>query len=234
LLQNILLSNKRLLTLDTLRLAQRALKKGYPKIMFFLIQKDFKIKSMMPDHPDSYKALEAYLNKLYSNLSGLIGPDEAKERMRIPAKEFITAHIQEILASGLDDYFPVFLIIEESERPAEAPEVEEEEEGDVLADMISKIQAWEEQGYKIGRLVHAIEDNKELAMALFRKTEEEIFWLKELEKDIDALEKKGFKKEVAELRKKLKYPERISEIEDDILSLQMMVDMPRSTDDDLI
>lgn len=233
LLQNILLTNKRLLTLDTLRLAQRALKKDNPKVMFFLIQKDFKIKSMMPDHPDSYRALESYLNKLYENMSGLIGADEAKERMRVPAKEYITQHIQEILASGLDDYFPVFLIIDDSDKPDETPEVEVEE-GDIFADMVSKIQKWEEEGYKIDRLVQAMEGNRDLALALFRKVEEEIFWLKELEKDVEALEKKGLKKECMGVRKKLSYPERISEIEDDILSLQMMADLGKTDDDDLI
>lgn len=233
LVQTIILANRRLLTLDTLRLTQRALKKEHPKIMFFVIQKDFKIKSMMPDHPDSYRALENYLNRLYKNLSGLIGEEEAKDRMKAPAKEYIMGHIQEILASGLDDYFPVFLIFEEKELPDERPEVEEVEEGDVdWVDMVAKVQTWVEMGYKIDRLVEAMEGSKDLALALFRKTEEEIFWLKELEKDVEDLEAKGLKKECEEIRKKLKYPERISEIEDDILSLQMMLDMGDKLDDD--
>jgi hypothetical protein len=235
LLQTILLANKRLLTLDTLRLAQRALKNDYPKIMFFLIQKDFKIKSMMPDHPDSYRALEAFLNKLFATLSGLLGEDEAKDRMRTPAKEFITAHIQEILASGLDDYFPMFLIIDDSEMPMGRVDIEVGEV-DEWGEVVGKVKAWLDEGYKIDRLVTAMEGNRELALALFRKTEEEIFWLKELERDVHELEKKmGPRKELEEIRKKLVYPERISEIEDDILSLQMMIDLgDDGADSDLI
>jgi hypothetical protein len=233
LLQTILLSNKRLLTLDTLRMAQRGLKKAHPKIMFFLIQKDFKIKSMMPDHPDSYKALEAYLNRLHSNMINLIGEVEAKERMRKPAKEYITAHIQEILASGLDDYFPVFLIIDEEDIPDEKPQAEEEKK-DKMDAVREKVKLWKEQGYKIGRLGQVLDEGggEDLALALFRKVEEEIFWLKELEKDVEALEKKGLVKECAEIRAKLKYPERISEIEDDILSLQMIQDVGGGVEDD--
>jgi hypothetical protein len=232
LLQEILLSNKRLLTLDTLRLAQRALKNTYPKIMFFLIQKDFKIKSMMPDHPDSYRALEAFLNKLYATLSGLLTEEEAKDRLRTPAKVFITAHIQEILASGLDDYFPMFLIIDDSEMPMGRVDIEIGEV-DEWGEVVGKIKAWLDEGYKIDRLVKAMEGNRELALALFRKTEEEIFWLKELERDAYELEKKmGPRKELEEIRKKLLYPERISEIEDDILSLQMMVDLGDDSSDD--
>lgn len=234
LVQTVLLVNKRLLTLDTLRLAQRALKNDFPKIMFFLIQKDFRIKSMMPDHPDSYKALEAFLNKLHATLSGLLGEDGAKERLRAPAKEFITAHIQEILASGLDDYFPMFFIIDDSELPEARVEVEVGEV-DEWGEVVGKIKAWLDEGYKIDRLVQAMEGNRELALALFRKTEEEIFWLKELERDIHELEKKmGPRKELEEIRKKLQYPERITEIEDDILSLQMMVDLGDEDGGDLI
>jgi hypothetical protein len=234
LVQTVLLVNKRLLTLDTLRLAQRALKNDFPKIMFFLIQKDFRIKSMMPDHPDSYKALEAFLNKLHATLSGLLGEDGAKERLRAPAKEFITAHIQEILASGLDDYFPMFFIIDDSELPETRVEVEVGEV-DEWGEVVGKIKAWLDEGYKIDRLVQAMEGNRELALALFRKTEEEIFWLKELERDIHELEKKmGPRKELEEIRKKLQYPERITEIEDDILSLQMMVDLGDEDSADLI
>jgi len=234
LVQSVLLANKRLLTLDTLRLAQRALKNDYPKIMFFLIQKDFRIKSMMPDHPDSYKALEAFLNKLHATLSGLLGEEGAKERLRAPAKEFITAHIQEILASGLDDYFPMFFIIDDSELPEARVEVEIGEV-DEWGEVVGKVKAWLDEGYKIDRLVQAMDGNRELALALFRKTEEEIFWLKELERDIHELEKKlGPRKELEEIRKKLQYPERITEIEDDILSLQMMVDLGDDSGEDLI
>jgi hypothetical protein len=236
LVQEILLANKRLLTLDTLRLAQRALKNDYTKILFFIIQKDFKIKSMMPDHPDSYRALEAFLNKLYATLSGLLTEEEAKDRLRAPAKAFITAHIQEILASGLDDYFPMFLIIDETEMTQGNVDIEI---GDIdeWGEIVGKVKAWLDDGYKIDRLVKAIDGNRELALALFRKTEEEIFWLKELERDVHELEKKmGPRKELEEIRKKLLYPERISEIEDDILSLQMMVDLgdDSSEDADLI
>jgi hypothetical protein len=236
-LQNIITANKRLLTLDTLRMAQRALKKDHPKIMFFLIQKDFKIKSMMPDHPDSYRALETYLNRLYANTVNLIGEVEAKERLRKPAKEYIISHIQEILASGLDDYFPVFLIIDEDDLPDERAELEEEEE-DEMEKIQARVKKWQEQGYHINRLVQAVEGDSsyELVSALFRKTEEEIFWLKELEKDVEALEKKkGLEDECEKIRKKLKYPDRITEIEDDILSLQMIQDVGgKVEDDDLI
>jgi len=233
LLQTILLSNKRLLTLDTLRMAQRGLKKVQPKIMFFLIQKDFKIKSMMPDHPDSYKALEAYLNRLHMNMVNLIGEVEANERMKKPAKEYIMAHIQEILASGLDDYFPVFLIIDEEDMPEERPQAEGDDK-DEMEDVKEKVKAWKDQGYKINRLVQVLEGGggKDLALALFRKIEEEIFWLKELEKDVEALENKGLVKECKEIRAKLKYPERISEIEDDILSLQMIQDVGGGVEDE--
>jgi hypothetical protein len=232
LVQEILLANKRLLTLDTLRLAQRALKNDYTKILFFIIQKDFKIKSMMPDHPDSYRALEAFLNKLYATLSGLLTEEEAKDRLRTPAKIFIMAHIQEILASGLDDYFPMFLIIDETEMPQGKVDIEI---GDVdeWGEIVGKVKAWLDDGYKIDRLVKAIDGNRELALALFRKTEEEIFWLKELERDVLELEKKvGPRKELEEIRKKLMYPERISEIEDDILSIQMMADLGDDSSDD--
>jgi hypothetical protein len=236
-LQKVIMANKRLLTLDTLRMAQRALKKDHPKIMFFLIQKDFKIKSMMPDHPDSYRALETYMNRLYSNMINLIGEVEAKERMRRPAKEYIVSHIHEILASGLDDYFPVFLIIDETDIPEEKAEVEEEEE-DEMERIGARVKEWQEQGYKIDRLVQCVEGEggMELVSALYRKTEEEIFWLKELEKDVEALEqKKGLEEECEKIRKKLKYPERISEIEDDILSLQMLQDVGgKLEDEDLI
>ena len=235
LVQEILLANKRLLTLDTLRLAQRALKNDHPKILFFIIQKDFKIKSMMPDHPDSYRALEAFLNKLFATLSGLLTEEEAKDRLRTPAKVFITAHIQEILASGLDDYFPMFLIIDDSEMPPSKVDIEIGEV-DEWGEIVGKVKAWLDEGYKIDRLVTAMDGNRELALALFRKTEEEIFWLKELERDVLELEKKmGPRKELEEIRKKLSYPERIAEIEDDILSLQMMADLgDDSGDADLI
>jgi hypothetical protein len=224
-LQEILMANKRILTLDTIRLAQRALKKEHPKIMFFIVQHDFKIRSMMPDHPDSYVALEAFLNRMFQSLTSLVGESEAKDLIRKPAKEFITTHIQEILASGIDDYFPVFLILGKEDMPEEVPEKIPIEEEDEWSKIEEKVLAWKEQGYVVTRLEQAMGENRELAMAIYRKTEEEIFWLKELEKDVKALEGKASERDLEEIKRKLKYPDKINEIEDDILSLQMKMDI---------
>jgi hypothetical protein len=126
----------------------------------------------------------------------------------------------------------MFLIIDDSEMPMGRVDIEIGEV-DEWGEVVGKIKAWLDEGYKIDRLVKAMEGNRELALALFRKTEEEIFWLKELERDAYELEKKmGPRKELEEIRKKLLYPERISEIEDDILSLQMMVDLGDDSSDD--
>lgn len=105
LIQEILNSNKDILSIDFIRNGLAGLYEESPILSKLTIEDDFQLKSTMPDFDGALEALKTFVDFLHFYVQKLISEKDVEQRFVKIAEEYIQEHSIEILESDLMAYF---------------------------------------------------------------------------------------------------------------------------------